>query len=313
MTNVWILHNRWSGSSANAARVERAAEALARRGVSVRLERPATIESLRQTARDAIAAQADTVLVAGGDGTLGTVAGELMGSSTALGFLPVGTANVWAKEIGLPRLSWLRPDALERAALHLLDGQTRAADLGRCNGRAFLLWAGVGLDAFVMRELGPQRWLSRQFGLPYNIAATFAIATRWRGAGMRVVVGGREWADHALLALVSNIRWYGGGLFQLNPGARLDDGQMEVWLLAGRTYGDLLAHAARAFVGRHAPHPQVTCLTGDRVEFYTAAPQVVQTDGEPHAPTEHVTIEVVPCAVRVLVPPQVPRGLFAKE
>jgi diacylglycerol kinase family enzyme len=259
------------------------------------------------------------VLVAGGDGTLGTVAGELAGSPVALGFLPAGTANVWAKEIGLPRLSWRSPDALERAALNLLDGQARFVDLGRCNGRMFLLWAGVGLDAFVMHALEPQRRFWRKLGLAYNVATTFAIATRWHGADLRVVVGGREagegreCAGHYLLAVVANIRWYGGGLFRMNPGARLDDGQMEAWLFAGRTYGEALAHAGRMFVGRHSPHPQVTCLTGDRVEIYTAAPQAVETDGELLAPTERVSIEVAPRAVRMLVPPQAPRDWVAKD
>jgi diacylglycerol kinase family enzyme len=112
---------------------------------------------------------------------------------------------------------------------------------------------------------------------------------------------------------VANVRWYGGGFFKLNPAAQLDDGQMEVWLMAGHTYGELLAHAGRAYIGQHYPHPQITCLTGDRVEIYTAAPQAMQTDGEPLAPTDHFSIEVAPRAVRMLVPPQVPRGLFAKD
>jgi YegS/Rv2252/BmrU family lipid kinase len=312
MRHIWILHNARSGSPANAARVEGAAEALARRGVNVRLERPTTIEGLREAAHAATAARADAVLVAGGDGTLGTIAGALAGSPVALGSLPAGTANVWAKEIGLPRLSWRRPDALERAALGLLDGQARACDLGRCNGHPFLLWAGVGLDAFVMSELEPQRRFWRNFGIAYHIASTFMIATRWSGAEARVAAGGREWAGHALLITVANIRWYGGGVFLLNPRARLDDGQMEVWLLAGRTYGELLAHAGRAYIGRHYLHPKAVCLTASRVEIYTAAPQAVHTDGELLPPTRSVVIEVVPRALRVLVPPQAPRGLFAE-
>jgi YegS/Rv2252/BmrU family lipid kinase len=313
MQHVWVLHNSLSGSPGSAAQVERAAEALARRGVRVRLERPPTIEGLRQAARDAIAARAEAVIVAGGDGTLGTIAGELAGSPAALGFLPAGTANVWAKELNLPRRTWRRPGAFERAALALLEGRARWCDLGRCNGRAFLLWAGVGLDAFVMHRLDPQRWLSRQFGMAYNTAATFVIAAAWRGAEMRVAADGGEFAGHYLLAVASNIRWYGGGLFHMSPHARLDDGQLDVWLFEGSTYGEALAHSARMFVGRHTPHLQVKCLTGERVEIYTPAPQVLQTDGEALPPTDRVSIEVMPRALRVLVPPQAPPGLFTED
>src|SRR5437773_125821 len=134
MNQVWILYNARAGHPGNVAKVERAAEALTRRGLAVRLERSPTIDGLRQSAREAIQAHADAVLVAGGDGSLGTIAAELAGSPVALGFLPAGTANVWAKELNLPTLSWLRPHALEDAALHLMEGRVRPVDMGRCNG-----------------------------------------------------------------------------------------------------------------------------------------------------------------------------------
>jgi diacylglycerol kinase family enzyme len=293
--------------------VERAAEALVRRGIAARLEHHLTVEGLRHAAREAVAAQADAVLVAGGDGSLGMVAGELAGSPVALGVLPVGTANVFARQMGLPLPAWHRPDALERAALQLMDGRARRADLGRCNGRLFLLWAGVGLDGFVMERLRRQREAARELGLLYNVAATFVIAREWRGADMRLVADGRELAGHFLLVVVSNISLYGGGLFRLRAAVPLDDGQLDVWLFAGRTYAEALAHTARLFAGRHASHRDVTGLTAGRVEIYTPAPLTAQTDGEPLAPAERLSIQVVPQTLQVLVPPEAPRGLFSKE
>ncbi|MGH2521330.1 MAG: diacylglycerol/lipid kinase family protein [Anaerolineales bacterium] len=309
MRQIWVLHNTLAGRPGSATKVERAAEALARRGLNVRLERAPTVAGLRQAARAAVAEDADAALVAGGDGSLGLVAAELAGSPVALGFLPTGTANVWAKEIGLPAQTG-RPDALERAALLLLDGRVRLADLGRCNGHHFLLWAGVGLDAFVMHRLAARRQLSRQWGFWYNVAATFNISRDWRGAEMRVAVNEQEAAGHYLLAVVSNVRWHGGGLFRMSPQAQLDDGQMDLWLFAGRTYAEALAHTARVFAGRHHRHPAVRRLTGNNMEIYTPAPQAFQADGEPFAPTERLSIQVVPQALRVLVPAQAPPGLF---
>lgn len=312
MNQVWILYNSLAGHPGNGAKVERAAEALAQRGVAVRLERSLTIDGLRQAAREAVQEHADAVLVAGGDGSLGTIAAELAGSPVALGFLPAGTANVWAKELNLPTLSWLRPQALEQAALRLMEGRSRQVDMGRCNGRLFLLWAGIGLDAFVMQHLESQRQLfSRRLGLLYNVTTAFFHSRAWHGAPMRVVVGEREVSGHYLMAVIANVSWY-GGLFQLTPDSRLDDGQVEVWLFTGRTHGEVLAHTARLAAGRHRSHAQLACLTGGQVEIYTPLPQVIHNDGEPLAATNRLSIQVAPQVLRILVPPEAPANLFAR-
>ncbi len=313
MRRIWVLHNPLSGRPNSAAKVEQGVEALARRGLSVRLERPTAMEPFRRAARAAIAAQADAVLVAGGDGSVGAIAAELAGSPVALGVLPVGTANVWAKELGLLPLAWDHSQAIEQDALSLLEGQTRLADMGRCNGHLFLLWAGAGLDAFIMERLNTQRWIARHLGLLYNTAAAFVMAYQWRGADMRVVVGEREVSGHYLLAAISNINWYGGGLLNFRHGARLDDGQMDVWLFEGGTYAEALAHAARLFRGQHEGHPGVTHLTGDRVDIYTSRPQAIQIDGEPLARADHMSVQVIPQILRVLLPSKSLDKLFSPE
>ncbi len=97
-------------------------------------------------AREAAQAGYDAVIAAGGDGTINEIVNGLAGSQTALGVLPVGTVNVWAREIGLP----LQPRATTEA---LLRTHVRSIDLGRAGDRYFLLMAGVGFDAAVVNEV----------------------------------------------------------------------------------------------------------------------------------------------------------------
>ncbi len=109
----------------------------------------------------------DLVVACGGDGTINEVVNGLAGSPTALGVIPGGTANVWAKEVGIPR------DPLKAIAI-AAQGESRRIDLGRAMGRAtgpgglgmkgdrhFLLMAGLGFDGHVIHRLAPaakERW-----------------------------------------------------------------------------------------------------------------------------------------------------------
>lgn len=311
MSRIWILHNPNAGRPGSAWAVERTANALARRGLEVQLRRPASPAEMKAAAHEAVAAQAEAVLVAGGDGSLGVVAAELLGTPTALGFLPVGTANVWAQELGLPMMSWWQPDLLQRTAQLQLEGQVRLTDCGECNGNLFLLWAGMGLDALVMRRLEKHRPVSRYFGTPYNVLATFVLGADWRGAPMRVVAGGHEIEGYYLLAVIANARRY-AGLFTLTPEARLDDGQFTVWLFEGRSYPESLLQTARVGLSQHLAHPRVTRLTGEAIELYTPAPQPVHTDGEPWPSTTQLHIHIRPRALRVLTPAHTPAGLYGE-
>ncbi|MCC6189510.1 MAG: hypothetical protein IT318_10765 [Anaerolineales bacterium] len=321
MRTVWILHNGQAGQLAYRRQVDQAAEALARRGVGVQVVRHSAIAPLRQAAREAVAAGADAVLVAGGDGSLGAIAGELAHSLVAFGALPAGTANVWAREVGLPRPAWLRPGALEQAALLLLDAPPRLIDLGRCNEQWFLVWAGVGLDAFVVTQYERQRQASRRVGgYLYNTVLTFVVARGWGAVELRVQAAGPAGAQviqgRFLMATVCAIGLHGGGLLRLADDARLDDGVMDLWAVAGRGYADALAHTARLLLRAHQRHPGVFRLTGDRFDIYTSSPQVTHLDGEPQpVPTagpQHLAVRVVPRCLRLLAPASAARKLSAQ-
>jgi diacylglycerol kinase family enzyme len=255
------------------------------------------------------------VLVAGGDGTLGAIAAELAGTPVAMGGLPAGTANVWARELQLPLPSPMRPRALAQAALLLLDAPPRPTDLGRVNGRLFLAWTGVGIDAFVTQQFERQRRSTRPLrGYFYNALLTLKVSTAFRSVDLRVQMSGpageRELAGRYIMVTVANIGLNGGGLVRFTREARLDDGLMDLWAFSGDSYRELLAHALRAARGTHLRHPGVARLTGDRFEIYTAAPQVIHIDAEPQPATQHLSVAVVPKSLRVLVPPAAARALY---
>src|SRR5204862_2762992 len=100
----------------------------------------------RRLAREAVEQHIDVVIAAGGDGTINEVIQELAGSETALGVLPFGTVNVWARETNIPL------DNTSACAV-LLHGETRRIDLGKVNDRYFLLMVGIGLDAVIAQAV----------------------------------------------------------------------------------------------------------------------------------------------------------------
>ena len=116
-----------------------------------------------QLARKAVELKANLVIAAGGDGTINEIIQGLAGSETALGVLPNGTVNVWARELGIP---------LDGAGARdlLVHGRTRSVDLGCVNGRYFLLMVGIGFDGEVIQAV-ERKPLKRLGVIGYALAA----------------------------------------------------------------------------------------------------------------------------------------------
>ena len=141
-------------------------------------------------ARQGVAAGCEAVIVAGGDGTIGEAVNGLAGSETALGVLPVGTANVWALEMHIPARTPLHPYRLIDSARPLHRGRIRRVDLGRAGERYFLLWSGVGLDAVVTEGVDPE--IKKRLGpLAFALPGVQA-ATSFRSTRARLVIDGRQ-------------------------------------------------------------------------------------------------------------------------
>jgi len=251
MPKAYLVYNPAAGRFPSRMLTERAAAVLRSEGWEVSLEQTGGGPHITELARQAVEYSMDAFFVAGGDGSINFATAGLVGNQTALGVLPAGTANVWARELGLPGLTWTRWTALEESARRLATASLRSVDVGFCNQNPFLLWAGVGLDAFIVHRIEPRSRWEKHFAIAHYAAATVRQARMWEGIDLRVLADGVEVSGHYLLAVVSNIHLYAGGFAEISPYARLDDGVMDLWLFSGETLLETVHQAWDLWSGRH--------------------------------------------------------------
>lgn len=242
-----------------------------------------------QAAR-AVAEGVDVVVGVGGDGTLHEIGNALVGTGTALGLLPFGSGNAFARALGVPMVP-------HRAVRGLVGGRPVALDVGEVGGRVFLSTAGMGLDAAVGHEFekSPIRG-----GIPY-----FGIAAmeffQYRPVEARVEVGGECRTLKPLLLTVANTNQFGMGAV-IAPKARPDDGLLDVCLISEVSVLEALIHTPKLFLGEidQAPHVEIFQTTEVRVALEREVP--AHLDGEPHDLPRDVVFRVRPRALHVWMP-----------
>ncbi|HEY8490358.1 MAG TPA: diacylglycerol kinase family protein [Dehalococcoidia bacterium] len=261
-------------------------------GWRVAVEETASAAHAAELAASAARDGLDAVVAVGGDGTVNSVVNGLAGSNTALAVIPAGTANVWAKEVRLPR-------APSAAAQVLHRGERRRVDLGRVGERYFLLFAGAGFDGHVNRLVPPG--LKRRLGATAFVLTGLREAARYRPVPARLTLDGEELAVHLVMLVVGNIRNY-GGVVEVTDRAVADDGLLDVCAYVGRSRGQAVANALRTLARRHNGAPGVLYRQAREVLLEPAVPLPLQVDGEDAGDTP-ARFRVVPRALTVVVPP----------
>jgi diacylglycerol kinase (ATP) len=309
-----MIYNPNAGRFPSGILAERAADVLRANGWTIHLIRTHDAEHVTQLARRAAEDGKEAFFVVGGDGTINLAVRGLAGSTTALGVLPGGTANVLAQELGLPGLTWTRWMALEESARRLAGATAREVDIGQCADTPFLMWAGVGLDAFAIHHIEPRPRGEKLFANVAYAASTAWHASLWHGINLTVIADNLQVSGHYLLALISNIHLYAGGLAQISPFALLDDGAMDLWLFEGDTLGDTLQMAWDLYAGRHVDSDKVRHISFKHLRLESDSPLYVQVDAEPLPYHAHsIEIKVISQGLRLLVPKETPRELFGKK
>lgn len=236
----------------------------------------------------------------GGDGTINEVLNGLPeDAAPPLAMIPCGTANVLAKELGLPRRAEAVVELLRR-------GGERRLDMGvdRESGRKFLLFLSAGFDAHVVHAFHAAR--TGPTSMWHYAAWGLRCLFRFRFPRMTVELDGTVLTRDASWVQVSNVASYGGPLV-FTPRARPDDGRFEVMVLDGGRKRDIVWMFARAvaawLLGVDPRFRGLTFRQGLRVRLTATEGRdiPVQIDGDPggHLP---VDVEVRPAAIRLLAP-----------
>ena len=306
MSKALLLYNPAAGRFPIRPFIPSVRQLLSERGWETEVIETRSGDHAVESAKEAAARGIEVVFAAGGDGTVGQVAGALMGSDTALGVLPAGTSNVWGREVGLQPFSLARWKSLQENLRILLDSPVESVDMGVCNGHPFFMWAGLGLDALTVGHLEPRMRFEKFFNVPEYAASTILNAAHWRGLSLRI------WADdepieqdsRCLLAVVNNIRHYLGGLATLSPNAYLDDGVFDLWLFFGDSLSDAFRHAFDLWRGEHVSSENVRQVSFRSLRIETDSPYLVQMDGEPVLETKEAHILVHRKSLKILLPPR---------
>lgn len=302
-TRAWLIQNPTAGQAGWAARVDTATQTLLKAGWNVQVKQTTGPGDATRLAREAVAAGCDVVVVAGGDGTVNEALQGLAGQRrAALAVLPGGTVNVWATELGAG-------GRLADLAAEIARGRRQVVDLGRVNGRYFLLMASAGFDAEANAEVtGALRRLKRRTGALAYVVSALRTAFRFRGTRVTVEVDGQAVAGNLLILVVGNTRLY-GGIAEITYRARADDGLLDICLLNGRGPLDLLRRGWSVLRRRHYADPAIVYVRGRRVVLNPTRPLHVQADGEDVGLTP-ATFEAVPDALEVILYSDEPPGFL---
>lgn len=246
----------------------------------------------QQKARRAVQEEVDTIFVVGGDGMVNSIGSELIGTPTALGVIPTGSGNGFARHFGIPL-------DLPKAIEALATAERCAIDVGTANGHPFFVTCGMAWDAEIVRsfEAMPMRGIA-----PY----VFAAATGWitfDPQPFEIEFDGRETIifEDPAICTVANLTQYGGGA-QIAPSARPDDGIMEMVMVRHQDLPHVLVNIRRLFNGTIDQLPQVFTRPFRRLVVTRQEAGPIQLDGELRESTAVVQIGLRPRGLTVRVP-----------
>lgn len=312
MKRVLVVVNPAAGRGRAARLWPQVANALRAAGVDFEA---ATTRAPQEAIALAERAAADhaAVIAAGGDGTVHEVANGLLraggrGTRAALGVLPLGSGDDFAKLIPPEAAVGGRAQDWQAAVAVIARGATRGFDAGRIEAetadgakaqRYFVNGMDVGFGAQGAANAAAMPvWLKGRAAYFGALAKTLLEVPR-----LRLTVGYDDAPPEtreAAIAAVMNGRCFGSS-FWVCPAAQSDDGLLDVMLAGALGRAAILALVPRVMRGRHVTHPRVRMLRARRVTLASDAPMALEADGElPFPAVRRVVVSVLPGALRVL-------------
>jgi len=295
--NVALFLNPTAGRGRAAKRLPRVLELLQAADIGADVQRSTAVGDLEARVREAVIGGTQRVIVAGGDGSVHEAVNGLMagGGGAALGVIPTGTGNDFAKAAGIP-LDWEAATTL--LARRITDGAApRHIDLGRMNDRYFANGAGIGLDARVTQ-------IARAYKLPigdlvYLLAIFRALIDGIATPEIHIDANGFEWRGPLTLANVSNGPWI-GGMFHIAPMAVNDDGRLDLLIAAPVTRLRIMQLLPKLVRGAHLDEAEISHTPVQSLRLRATQPVPSHLDGEVQALQRDFEIDLLAGALRLM-------------
>lgn len=232
------------------------------------------------------------VVAVGGDGTVHEVVRGVAGSDKAVGVVPIGSGNDFARMVGLHQLPL-------RTALHTaLHGPISKVDLGLVNNQPYATSLGIGFDAAVARKaLTAPNFLR---GMPRYLYSIFAVLKELELPNLELIQNHRTlYQGPSLLVALMNGSCYGGGI-PIVPDARPTDGLISVAVAGAFSRLGVVGILPRLILGKHVDHPRLHFFRGTEFVVRFDRPVPAHTDGELLEPSQEYQVRMIPNGLRVI-------------
>lgn len=294
-TAVPVILNCKAGGGRSQAEVERLQAAFAGTGLEPRVAQLEEGCDVGEEVRKTLESRPPVIVAAGGDGTVSAVAGALRGTGTALGVLPFGTLNHFAKDLGIPL------DGAQAARV-IAAGRRVRIDVGEVNGRCFINNASLGLYPGMVQERERQQSRLRRSKRHAMLWATLAVLQRPPLLDVRLTLDDRVQECFAPFVFVGNNHYELEG-FDIGTRARLDAGLLDVYTTCNCSTGGLILLALRAMFGRLRQADDFVEAPARSLRIASRRSRLlVATDGEVTSMRTPLEFRIQPRALEVLVP-----------
>jgi diacylglycerol kinase (ATP) len=294
---VHLFLNPTAGRGRAGKREPRIRELLGDSGLPVEIHRSTGVGDLEEQVRHQVAGGQSLVVVAGGDGSVHEATNGILrgGGGAALGVIPTGTGNDFAKACEIP-LDWEHAVRLLADRIAARQGG-RSVDVGRMNDRYFANGAGIGFDARVTK-------IARSYRMPigdlvYLLAIFRGMAEGIATPRIRLTTDEVIWDGPLTLANIANGPWV-GGMFHIAPMADNSDGTFDLMIAGPVSRARILTLLPTLMTGKHVGEKDIVHEPVRHIVIEADEPVLSHLDGELQAPQKRFEISLLPSALRLL-------------
>ncbi len=297
-----VILNDSSGTGDKEKARERLAELFSEGGLDARISLARSGEEIIEMAKRAVQEGCQPIVAGGGDGTINAVASVVVGTDRALGVLPLGTLNHFAKDLHIPL-------DLDAAARVIMDGREALVDVGEVEGRIFLNNSSLGLYPSIVRHREKQQERLGRGKWPAFLWATLSVLKRYPFLNVRLSTDEQRLVRRTPFVFVGNNE-YQMESFDIGARSCIDAGHLSLYVAHRTGRLGLLRLAWRALFGGLRDAVDFDALCTKEVFIETRRPKRlrVATDGEVTVMTTPLHYQVRPGALRVLVPKERDEG-----